>query len=772
MSERTFTVVGTRPVRHDGVDKVTGRAAYGADASWPDLLHAAIVRSPHAHARIVSIDTSAAEKIPGVKAVLVGSELPETNASIPLGEAAIDLHDMSHSMLARGKVLYHGQAVAAVAATTIDIAREASAKIAVVYEKLQPVMNVDEAMAADAPILHPALKTKGAPPEAIGPTNVAQEIHFKRGDIDPAFREADLVVEREFRTPTVHQGYIEPHACIARCGEDGRATVWCSTQGPFFVRDACAAITGLDPAHVKVIPSEIGGGFGGKIVVYLEPIAILLSRKAQRPVKIVMSRDEVFRASGPTSGTKIRVKIGAKHDGTFVAAKLWLGYEAGAFRGSPVGAGLACSLAPYKTIPNFVIDAYDVVVNKPKVAAYRAPGSPMASFAVESVVDEIARALKMDPIDLRLKNAVDEGDNAWYGPKLGPIGLKTLLEAAKRHPHWKAPLGPNQGRGFALGFWFNAGMNSSATVTLNMDGSAAVMTGNPDIGGTRAAQAIMVAEELGIPVERVRPGVGDTDSAGYTDLTGGSRTCYATGTAVIHAAGDVRTQIKERAAKMWNVAADAVSWEHGRAIPPDGAKDAKSGADAKPLTVAEIAAKMAHTGGPIVGRASLYAPMAGPGFGGHICDLEVDPETGRSRVVRYTAFQDVGKAVHPSYVEGQMQGGVAQGIGWALNEEYFYNRDGAMENAGFLDYRMPVASDLPMIETVLIEVANPLHPYGVRGVGEVPIVPPLAACANAMRAATGVRFTELPLSPPRVLEKIAAASPEHGRGTAPVPVGA
>jgi CO/xanthine dehydrogenase Mo-binding subunit len=758
MSTRTFRVVGTRPVRHDGVDKVTGRAAYGADANWPGLLHGVLVRSPHAHARIVSIDTSAAEAIPGVKAVLVASELPDTTAAILIGEAAIDLHDMSHSMLARDKVLYHGHAVAAVAATTIDIAREAAAKVVVTYEKLQPVLTVDEATAAGAPILHPTLRTKGAGADASGPTNVASRFELKRGDADAAFAQADVVIEREFRTPTVHQGYIEPHACIARCGEDGRATVWCTTQGPFFVRDACAAIAGLDPAHVKVIPSEIGGGFGGKIVVYLEPIAIALARKAQRPVKMVMSRDEVFRASGPTSGSKIHVKLGAKRDGTIVAARLALWYEAGAFRGSPVGAGAMCALAAY-TIPNFFIEAYDVVVNKPKVAAYRAPGSPIAAFAVESVVDEIARELKMDPIDLRLQNASDEGDSAPYGPKYGPIGLKTLLEAARSHPHWRAPLGPNQGRGFAVGFWFNAGMNSSATVTLNADGSAAVMTGNPDIGGTRAAQAIMVAEELGIPVDRVRPGVGDTDSAGYTDLTGGSRVCYATGTAVIRAAEDVRDQIIARAATIWNVAPEAVAWRHGQVMPPAGARDAKSGAEATPLSVADIAAKMTHTGGPIVGRASLYAPMAGPGFGGHICDLEVDPETGRSRVVRYTAFQDVGKAVHPSYVEGQMQGGVAQGIGWALNEEYFYNRDGAMDNASFLDYRMPVASDLPMIDTVLIEVANPLHPYGVRGVGEVPIVPPLASVANAMRSATGVRFTELPLSPSRVLEQIAAAAP-------------
>ena len=600
-------------------------------------------------------------------------------------------------------------------------------------------MNVDEAMAPGAPLLHDQFKQ-----------NIAHRMELKRGDLAHGFAAADVVVEREFRTPTVHQGYIEPHACVARYGQDGRATVWCTTQGPFVVRDAAAAILGMDPAHIKVIASEIGGGFGGKIVVYLEPVAILLSRRTNRPVKMVMTRDEVFRATGPTSGSKVRVKLGAKRDGTIVAASVSLWYEAGAYRGSPAGAGAMCALSPYK-IPNFVIEGHDVVVNKPKVAAYRAPGSPMAMFATESAVDEIAREIDMDPIEVRLKNAAVEGDAAPYGPKYGPIGLKQVLETARNHPHWKAPLAENQGRGVACGFWFNAGMNSSATITLNLDGSAAVFTGNPDIGGTRVAQAQMVAEELGIPVERVRPSAADTDSAGFTDVTGGSRVCYATGNAVIQAARDVRDQLRARAAKMWNVDVAQVGWDAGRAIPPGGA----AGADKKPLTaltVDQLAAQMPHTGGPIVGSASVSMPMAGPGFAAHICDLEVDMETGRSTIVRYTAIQDVGKAVHPSYVEGQMQGGVAQGIGWALNEEYVYNADGVMENAGFLDYRMPVASDLPMIETVIVEVANPLHPYGVRGVGEVPIVPPLAAVANAMRAATGVRFTELPLSPPRVLQ--------------------
>jgi CO/xanthine dehydrogenase Mo-binding subunit len=737
MSQRQFQHVGTRPLRHDGVDKVTGRAAYGADFNLPGMLHGAVLRSPHAHARIVSIDTTPAEAVPGVKAVVTVRDVPVNSAKLMLGgEAALDLHDMSDGMLARDKALYHGHAVAAVAATSIEAAREAANRIHVVYEPLPPVTTIDQAIAPGAPRLHEAFAG-----------NIANRVELKRGDAAQAFAAADLVIEREFRTPMVHQGYIEPHACVARAGQDGRVSVWCSTQGPFVVRDACAGILGIDAAKIKVTASEIGGGFGGKIVVYLEPLAIVLSRKSNRPVKMVMSRDEVFRATGPTSGSKVRVKLGAKRDGTVTAASVSLWYEAGAYKGSPAGAGAMCSIAPYR-IPNFFIEAYDVVVNKPKVAAYRAPGSPMALFATESVMDDLARELGMDPIELRLKNAVVEGDKAPYGPTYGPVGLKQVLEAARSHPHWKAPLGPNQGRGVACGFWFNAGMQSSAMVTLNGDGSAAVLTGNPDIGGTRVAQAQMVAEELGIPIERVRPSVADTDSVGHTDVTGGSRVCYATGMAVIRAAEDVRDQLRARAARIWNVDPAGVRWEAGKAMPPaaGGGDDSR-----QPLTVAEIAAQMAQTGGPIVGRASLNAPMAGPGFGAHICDLEVDMETGRSTVVRYTAIQDAGKAVHPSFVEGQMQGGAAQGIGWALNEEYVFNSDGEMENAGFLDYRMPVASDLPMIDTVIVEVANPLHPYGVRGVGEVPIVPPLAAVANAMRDATGIRFTELPLSPPRVM---------------------
>jgi CO/xanthine dehydrogenase Mo-binding subunit len=465
-------------------------------------------------------------------------------------------------------------------------------------------------------------------------------------------------------------------------------------------------------------------------------------------VKLVMSREEVFRASGPAPGSHSRVRVGATKDGriTAIDAELW--YEAGAFPGSPVGAGAMTMAAPYD-VANVRIVGWDVVVNKAKAAAYRAPGAPQSAFALECALDELAERLALDPLELRARNAARKGTQAPYGARFREIGFAETLEAARAHPHWKTPLGANQGRGVAAGFWFNAGMQSSAAISINENGTAVVVSPNPDIGGSRASLAIMAAEELGIPVEKVRPVVADTEGIGYADLTGGSRVTFATGMAVVEAARDCVRQLCERAAKVWEIEAKDVEWR-------DGAAHAKNGTARGPMTLEAIARSAARTGGPISGRASLNARGVGPGFATHICDVEVDPETGRVEVLRYTTVQDVGRAIHPSYVEGQMQGGAAQGIGWALNEEYVYDAKGVLVNPGFLDYRMPVASDLPMIDAVLVEVPNPTHPYGVRGVGETPIVPPLAAVANAVAHATGKRIRELPLSPPRILAALEA----------------
>ncbi len=742
--------VGTRTIRPDGIEKVTGRAAFGADLHLPGMLTGRVVRSPHAHARILSIKTDAALALDGVKAVVTAADFPELDPKERgAGEAPVNFRDLSRNVMARDKALYDGHAIAAVAAITPAIADRAAALIEVEYEVLPHVMDAREAMKSDAPLLHDDIFTKGVDPKPEAASNVAQRFEFKLGDTDAGFAEADAIVENEFTTQPVHQGYIEPHACVADTTEDGTSTVWCSSQGHFMVRNFSATVCGMDLSKIRVLPAEIGGGFGGKTTVYLEPVAIILSKKARKPVKIVMSREEVFRATGPTSGSHARVKIGAKKDGTITAAELTMEYEAGAFAGSPVQLGCMTAYAPY-ALENVKTVGYDVVVNRPKAAAYRAPGAPAAAFAVESALDELAREIDVDPIALRDKNAAEEGTQAAYGPKFQQIGYLETLTAAKTHPHYSAPLGPNQGRGVASGFWFNIGGESSAAVHINEDGTVDVVTANPDIGGSRASMAIMAAEVLGVDIDRVKPQIADTASSAYSMLTGGSRVTFAVGKAVCEAADDVVRQLRQRAAKIWDIDADAIEWRDGEAT--------KVGAtEGGTLTLAAIADTAGKTGGPISGKANINASGAGPGFGTQICDVEVDPETGRVTIVRYTVIQDVGTAIHPSYVEGQLQGGAAQGIGWALNEEYIYDDDGRLQNPGFLDYRIPVASDLPMIDTVLIEVPNPGHRFGVRGVGEVPIVPALAAVANAVAAAAGVRMSDLPISPPKLLAAIEAA---------------
>jgi CO/xanthine dehydrogenase Mo-binding subunit len=497
---------------------------------------------------------------------------------------------------------------------------------------------------------------------------------------------------------------------------------------------------------LKVIPTEIGGGFGGKIPAYGEPVAALLSRKAKRPVKVVMDRTEVFLSTGPTSGSYVKLKMGVGREGRILAAEAMLAYEAGAFPGSIVGAGGLCMLAPY-SIENFAIEMYDVVVNKPKTAAYRAPGAPNSEFATESMIDEFCQLLQMDPIEFRLKNASKEGDVQANGVRYPRIGYVETLEAARASTHYKSALtGPNRGRGVASGYWMNAGLTSSVVARLNSDGTVSLGEGSTDIGGTRTSVAMQFAESLGIRSEDVLPAVVDTESVGYTEVTGGSRVTFATGYAAYEAGQSLRKQLLDQVAKMWKTETEAIRFEE-RVF--THAEDSS-----KKIGLGELAENLAHRGVDIGARITVTPQKVGGAFATHIADVEVDPETGKVTVLRYTAVQDVGKAIHPSYVEGQMQGGVVQGIGWALNEEYVYNQEGRMLNASFLDYRMPTSLDLPMIETIVIEVPNPGHPYGVRGVGEVPIVPPLAAIGNAISHAVGIRLNDLPMSPPKVLKAI------------------
>jgi CO/xanthine dehydrogenase Mo-binding subunit len=743
-TRRTYQVIGTRPIRHDGTDKVTGRALYGADIRLPGMLFGAVLRSPHGHARILSIDTSAAEALPGVRAAVTAADLPDLADKIAqLGEGAVNLRYQSNNTLARDKVLYFGHPVAAVAATSPHIAQEALALIRVEYEELPPVLDARQAMRPDAPILLDDLRTDELGEKGTSPTNVATHVRRQIGDLEEGFRQASVTIEREFITATVHQGYIEPQNGAALWNTDGQITIWCSTQGSFGVRDQVSEILQVPIAQIRVIPMEIGGGFGGKNGTYLEPIAALLSKKAgNRPVKLTMSRAEVLASTGPTSGSYIKVKMGADSTGKLTAAEATLLYEAGAYPGSFIGAGVDVIFGPYQ-IENVTIDGYDVVVNKPRAQAYRAPGGTNAAFTCEVIVDELAEKLGIDPLEFRLKNSAQEGSRRSDGTLFGPIGCFETLEAAAVSEHYHAPLeGPHRGRGVACGYWANYGGKSSASASLNPDGSISLVEGSVDIGGSRTAIAMQLAETLGIPVDKVRPMVGDTDSVGYTEGTYGSRTTYSTGLAVYELGLRLIQEMIKLAAIDWEVEPDQVSYENG----------VLSCADRR-MTLPEMGARMNDLG-PISASSSVLAEKWGPSFAAHIVDVEVDPETGKVDLLRYTAVQDVGTAIHPAYVEGQIQGGVAQGVGWALNEEYVYDEKGRLLNASFLDYRIPTALDMPMVDAVLVEVPNPAHPFGVRGVGEVPIVPPPAAIANAIYRAVGVRMNVLPMSPTHIYEAL------------------
>ena len=493
---------------------------------------------------------------------------------------------------------------------------------------------------------------------------------------------------------------------------------------------------------------EIGGGFGGKTTAYLEPLAALLSRQTGHPVKMAMDRADVLKATGPTPGGYVRVKLGATNDGMITAGYANLAFDAGGYPGSVVGAGCRCVFAPYN-MPNAKVEGFDVVVNKPKTHAYRAPGATHAEFASETVVDEICRTLDIDPVEFRLRNSAKEGDWQLAMPPYPRIGHIECMEAARDSAQWQTPLetapGKKRGRGIASGFWFNIGFTSSVTAKLNSDGSVTLLEGSTDIGGTRTSIAMQFAETLGIPVEDVDPIVADTDSVGQTDVTGGSRVTFATGLAAHNAANDMKDQIVEGLADLWDVAADSITHANGT-----------FSANGNSASVSEAAGLLEEEGVFPIGKNTVTPTREGGAFAVHIADVEVDEETGKVEVLRYTAVQDAGVAIYPPYVEGQMQGGVVQGVGWALNEEYVYDDDGHLLNASLLDYRMPTALDVPNIETIIVEVPNPGHPYGVRGVGEVPIVPPPAAMANAIHDATGVRMSHLPMSPARVQAALAA----------------
>ena len=746
---RAYRVIGTRPLRPEDVDKVTGRTQFAADINLPDMLYGVILRSPHAHALIRSIDTSAAERLPGVTAVVTAADLPA--AAYQLDEEDPGSYFQTCNVLAREKVLYYGHALAGVAATSLEVAAQALALIKVDYEVLSPVLEVEQAMQPDAPLLHPFLRTDELGQRSERPSNVAAHAQFQRGDLEKGFAAAEVIVERHFNTATVHQGYIEPQSTVVLSGEDGHLTVWSGTQGTFSVRGQMAEILQMDTSQIRVISMEVGGGFGGKHAAYLEPVAALLSKKSgNRPVKMVLTRAEVLAATGPTAASSIHVKMGVDREGRICAASARLVYAAGAFPGAPIDSAMNVILGSYR-IDNLLIDAYDVVVNRPKTEAYRAPGSANAVFTAEVVVDEICEKLGMDRLEFRRLNGAQKGDRRPDGMLHPRIGLLETVQAAQKHPHYQTPLQPARpgllsGRGVACGCWPNGEGRSSATASLSSDGKVSLVTGSVDLSGTRLTLSMQLAETMGIPLEDIHAAVGDTDQVGYTDGTWGSRTTFATGWAVYELGKKFIAQLTDLAAKAWEVEADKVTFSDGQFY-----------IDGQECDFKQVAARVIPLGNPITASVSVAPHGAGWSFGTHIVDVEVDTGTGQVHLLRYTAVQDAGKAIHPRIVEGQMQGAVAQGIGWGMSEEYIYDEAGHLLNSGFQDYRLPTSLDVPPVEAVIVEVPNPGHPYGVRGVGEFSIVPPPAAIANAIFNAVGARMYALPMTPERILEAIMAA---------------
>ena len=748
-----FKVVGTRPIRHDGVDKVLGRAQYGGDLKLPGLVHGAVLRSPYAHALIKRIDASAAAAAPGVLAVITGDDMPiAASKAMDLGEEVTDARWASERVMAHGKAIYRGHPVAAVAALDLNTALEALKLIEVEYEPLKPVISLEDAMAPDAVIIHDGLVGNHLGEKVTG-TNIAAHTRSEFGDPEAGFAASVHVLERTYTISRAHQGYIEPHNGAAFWDPNDKLTVYTSTQAPFGVRNSLATILQLPASDIRVVPMEIGGGFGGKIGLYLEPLAAMLSKKCGRPVKLVMERKAVFDATGPGPGGQVTVKMGVDAEGKILAATADIRYMSGAYPGSPISAATAGVFACYE-VPNVRIDAYDVVINMSKTAAYRAPGTPQATFASESLVGELCGLIGMDSMEFHLLNASKEGSRRPDGPIFPRVGNVECLEAVRDSDHFRSDLvrqGPDgklRGRGMASGFWNGVGNRSTVTINVNDDGVVSLVEGNPDIGGTRTTIAMQAAEVLGLPAHDVHPVVVDTDSVGFNDLTAGSRTTYASGQAAIEAARQVVEEVKKRVAMVWETEPENVEFE-------GGVFSGKAAPDRR-MTFKEAAGKLGQTGGPVAKTGVVNVRGSGGGsFATHLVDVEIDPDTGKVQIIRYTAAQDAGKAVHPSYVEGQYQGGAAQGIGWALNEEYYTSPDGVMLNSSFLDYRMPTSLDLPKIETIIVESPNSNHPFGVRGIGETGIVPPAPAVANAIADALGVRLYQTPMNPGRILEALA-----------------
>jgi len=742
-------VIGTRAPRVDGRERVTGEALYPADLSLPGMVHARVLRSPHPHARILRVDTARAQALEGVLAIVTADDFPElpTDASIPMGGLGYDMWMVSQVNMARGEVFWVGQPVAAVAAVDLHVAEAALAAIEVDYEPLPSVLDIEAALAPDSPPLHGHVRTQGIEPAPRSASNVCSRTEMGRGDTVAALASAHATARASVRVDTAHQGYIEPQAVVARVDAEGFATVWVSSQGHFTTELQIASLLGLAQSQLKVVAMEVGGGFGGKMVLHGEGTAVRLAQKCRRPVKLVLTREEVLQGgSGPAAGARIEFEVGADNDGVITAVEGRFCLDAGGVPGCSPLTLMQATAALYQT-PNLKLEGFDVVTNKPHTEAYRGPGGIQGVFAIEQAMDILSQRLGMDPLELRKRNAAVTGSTMPIGTPFPSIGLTAILDRVGQHPCWTEALGTGElprGRGLAIGYWRGTSMTSACHVTIAGDGRPMVTMGAVDISGVRTTMAQIAAERFGLAVEDVRVETGDTKAASYSDVSGGSRVGRTMAAALVEACDDALDQLAPRAAARLQCDTEEVEFV-------DGVFRAGGASISLPELMQETL-----TDGAILGRGVSTNLPYGVEVGAHVCDIEVDPATGLITVLRYTAFQDVGLALNPTAVEGQIEGSVVQGLGWALSERFDYGDDGRLRNASLLDYRMPTALDVPPIDCVLLETPVPDVPYGLRGVGEVPIVPTAAAVANALDRAIGVRTWRMPMTPERVLAALNA----------------
>ncbi|MBO9360375.1 MAG: xanthine dehydrogenase family protein molybdopterin-binding subunit [Thermomicrobium sp.] len=744
------TVLGKPLKRRDAEPKLRGDARYTDDLHLPGLLHARLVTSPYAHARILRIDCDAARRTPGVVAVFTGHDL------LPEGPEPAE---RARHLLARDKVIYAGQPVAIVVAESPYVAADAAALVEVEYDELPAVVDPLAAMTPEAPVIRPK-ELEGEWAEAgmhatvSGgeeldvrrlPANVTNAVRFQRGDVMQGFASADVVIERTYRTPFVHQAYLEPHASVAVPRPDGGVTIYTTTQGQFYCRNVTATTLGLPHEMVTIVPMEVGGGFGGKTVL-LEPLVAAVALRLGRPVKLVLTRTEEFLLATPAPAAIFELRAGARRDGTLTALRARVIFDSGAYPGAPVTIALLLLGGTYRW-EHLDLLGYEVLTNKPGTGAYRAPGVPQATFALEQLIDELARAIGQDPLELRLRNAARTGDPQPNGVPWPPIGLVDVLERARQHPLWRSrQRRPNEGWGIAVGGWPGGIEPCAANIRLNHDGTFTVTLGAIDITGTHTVLAMIAAEVLEQPVERIRVKLLPTDGAPYAGMSGGSKITYTVGLAVQAAAEDAKRQLLAIAANELEAAPEDLELVDG-AIRVRGMPD-------RQITLREIAHLSMVFGGkyaPVYGTGRSVVRQQSPGFNAQIAHVAVDPDTGEVEVLDLVAIQDVGRALNPALVEEQVHGGVGQGIGWALHEAMRWSENGQPLNPSFLDYDLPKASQLPPIAVELVEVPSPIGPFGAKGVGEPPVVPTAAAIANAIADAIGVHLSELPITPERVL---------------------